>query len=173
MTARLLRTTRSPLEARSFFEGIPDCYATFTEYTLAWKAIAWRSGIGSPAVAAPRGSAGLPEADPGALVLNPATGEVRQALKCDDRCLVESITWSPDGSRLAFEMRNQIWVVPVDGKGAFLASTGVGISAHPVWSPDGSPCCLPRTPSSTTPGSWRSMGKAKASCTSSLNWMDG
>ena len=74
----------------------------------------------------------------GLWVLNPQTADLRQAVKCDERCIVKSITWSPDGSRIAFAMRNQIWVVRADGEAASVASAGVGLVDHPVWSPDGS-----------------------------------
>ena len=59
----------------------------------------------------------------------------------------------------------------MDGKGAFLASTGVGISAHPVWSPDGSSLLFAENPVFDHPRVLAVDGKAKASCTSSLNWM--
>ena len=130
------------LAARSFFEGIPDCYPTLTEYTLAWNAAGDRLALGYRFACGRCTSEEVQRAFEkqiqGLWVLNPETGEVRQALKCDDRCLVESITWSPDGSRLAFAMRSQIWVARSEGGEAFLASEGVGIVDHPVWSPDGS-----------------------------------
>ena len=45
---------------------------------------------------------------------------------------------SPDGSRVAFEKDNEIWVAPIDGsKPASRMFFARGRNASPVWSPDG------------------------------------
>ena len=46
-----------------------------------------------------------------------------------------SLAWSPDGSRLAFDTDNGIWVVDANGNGL---TKVVGAGANPTWSPDGS-----------------------------------
>ena len=143
MTVHSLHTTEIPFEARSFYAGIPNCYSR-GRYGLAWNASGDRLALGYWFVCGRCRSEEMQRAFEeqvqGLWVLNPQTGDVRQAVKCDERntCSIESITWSPDGSRIAFAMRNQIWVVGVDGGEASRASAGVGIVDHPVWSPDGS-----------------------------------
>jgi len=48
--------------------------------------------------------------------------------------------WSPDGSKLAFERNNQVWVMNANGSGQKNLSldTPYDVSFDPVWSPDGS-----------------------------------
>ncbi|MCE9635872.1 MAG: peptidase S41 [Planctomycetes bacterium] len=45
---------------------------------------------------------------------------------------------SPDGSRIAFEYRGDLWVVPSGGGEARALTTHVAYERSPVWSPDGS-----------------------------------
>jgi Tol biopolymer transport system component len=49
------------------------------------------------------------------------------------------LTWSPDGSRIAYQRGGEIWVAQVDGGGEYLLASGFS-SIHgigPVWSPTG------------------------------------
>jgi Tol biopolymer transport system component len=48
---------------------------------------------------------------------------------------VFNLAWSPDGSRLAFDTRDGIWVVGLDGSGLRMVIRHGGT---PTWSPDGS-----------------------------------
>ena len=48
-----------------------------------------------------------------------------------------SLALSPDGSKLAFSYRGDIWVVPADGGHATPLTTHVEMDDNPVWSPDG------------------------------------
>jgi dipeptidyl aminopeptidase/acylaminoacyl peptidase len=48
---------------------------------------------------------------------------------------VYNLAWSPDGSRLAFDTDDGIWVVGFDGSGLRMV---IRHGANPNWSPDGS-----------------------------------
>lgn len=48
-----------------------------------------------------------------------------------------SLALSPDGTRLAFSYRGDIWVVPSTGGRAIPVTTHVEMDDNPVWSPDG------------------------------------
>ncbi|MCG8607237.1 hypothetical protein MJD09_19915, partial [bacterium] len=45
--------------------------------------------------------------------------------------------WSPDGHRLAFSMRGDIWKIPANGGTALALTQSPGYHFEPVWSPDG------------------------------------
>jgi Tol biopolymer transport system component len=51
-----------------------------------------------------------------------------------------AISWSPDGSQLAFSRRENIWIVNADGSNlhALTQSGPATGNYHPAWSPDGS-----------------------------------
>ena len=73
---------------------------------------------------------------------------------------VSSLTWSPDGSRIAFQrggsdgggMDQEIWVIGVDGSNDRLISSGFGSirGIGPVWSPSGQRIVFQRMTSSGT-----------------------
>ena len=44
---------------------------------------------------------------------------------------------SPDGSRVAFGLLGDIWILPIDGGDARSVTSGHGWDHHPTWSPDG------------------------------------
>ncbi len=78
--------------------------------------------------------------------VNVATGEVQQVTKGDFD--VSSISWSPDGQKLAFaacispdcelRMIMDIWVVDKNGDNLTKVTAGKGNCSNPVFSPDGS-----------------------------------
>ena len=84
-------------------------------------------------------------------VLIPSDGENRIDIH------VYHLAWSPDGSRLAFDTDNGIWVIGADGSGLTkLIPRGL----KPTWSPDGSRIAYGR---STTDGqSWKPLRIADA-----------
>lgn len=45
--------------------------------------------------------------------------------------------WSPDGARLAFAMRGDVWTVPAAGGTARALTAGPHYQSEPAWSPDG------------------------------------
>jgi TolB protein len=47
-----------------------------------------------------------------------------------------SPAWSPDGSKIAYEHENAVWVMNADGTGNRRITKG-GIATSPTWSPDG------------------------------------
>ncbi len=130
------------LLGRPFFEGVPNCYPNFNEYTLAWNPAGDRLALGYRFACgrcnSDEAQRAFEEQAQGLWILSPETGVVRQAVKCDRRCFVESITWSPDGSRIAFSFQTGVWMVRADGGEPLLVSAGLSITDHPVWSPDGS-----------------------------------
>lgn len=57
---------------------------------------------------------------------------------------IRDVTWSPDGSRLAFSRapvhlvdNTNIWVSDAEGGSRRVLTRGPGIQQHPTWSPDG------------------------------------
>ena len=130
------------LQGRPFFEGVPNCYPNFNEYTLAWNPAGDRLALGYRFACgrcnSDEAQRAFEEQAQGLWILTPETGALRQAVKCERRCFVESITWSPDGSRIAFSFQNHVWVARADGGEALDASAGLDLVDHPVWSPDGS-----------------------------------
>ena len=47
-------------------------------------------------------------------------------------------SWSPDGSKIAFEKSSDLWVMNSDGTKQIQLTSNVGIDSNPTWSPDGS-----------------------------------
>ena len=50
---------------------------------------------------------------------------------------VESVAWSPDGSRVAIGANRHIWVMNADGTNLRQVTTGTLSEGAPAWSPDG------------------------------------
>src|SRR5579862_8705919 len=48
-----------------------------------------------------------------------------------------NIAISPDGKRLAFSYRGDVWVAPADGGRAIPVTDNIEMDDYPVWSPDG------------------------------------
>ena len=49
------------------------------------------------------------------------------------------LSWSPDGSKIAFFSADALWVAKVDGSGSTLIANNLGTApSFPAWSPDGS-----------------------------------
>ena len=48
-----------------------------------------------------------------------------------------SLALSPDGKRLAFSYRGEVWVSPTDGGQAIPVTSNVEMQDNPIWSPDG------------------------------------
>ena len=46
-------------------------------------------------------------------------------------------TWSPDGTRIAFDDGNVIYAMYADGSGLHAVGSGYSGASHPTWSPDG------------------------------------
>ena len=44
---------------------------------------------------------------------------------------------SPDGTRIAFTYKGNIFIVPVEGGKAFQLTTNASYDADPIWTPDG------------------------------------
>jgi Tol biopolymer transport system component len=99
------------------------------------------------------------------LWLMTADGTDRRVLLDDDQPPLKGfvgwiyhLDWSPDGTRLAFELRggphNRIYVVGVDGTGLTLVARD-GLNPH--WSPDGSRLSFDRTVTDGTARLWLSI----------------
>jgi len=75
----------------------------------------------------------------GLRVMNADGSNVRVLLDSDgklsDGIGSHSLAWSPDGSRLAFDGPDGIWVIGADGSGLRKL---IPSAANPRWSPDGS-----------------------------------
>ena len=56
----------------------------------------------------------------------------------EDANWVRYPTISPDGSRIAFAYRGDLWTIPVAGGDAEQLTTHDGLETRPIWSPDGS-----------------------------------
>lgn len=59
---------------------------------------------------------------------------------------VRNPTLSPDGSRIAFELDQQIWLMNADGTEHEVVAVGGKILRYPTWSPDGSVIAYLATP---------------------------
>ena len=51
--------------------------------------------------------------------------------------LLGELTWSPDGSKIAFQDTSDIYVINTDGTGLTNLTNNVGSDESPAWSPDG------------------------------------
>ena len=70
-------------------------------------------------------------------VLNVGTKATREVFT-GSGMFVSNLTWSPDGTQLAFDDLIEVYKVNSDGTGlTSLTATGPGYYSHPSWSPDG------------------------------------
>jgi dipeptidyl aminopeptidase/acylaminoacyl peptidase len=56
----------------------------------------------------------------------------------DDTTEATEARWSPDGARIAFIARGQLWVAAADGSDGHKLTQLTGEATGPIWSPDGS-----------------------------------
>ena len=94
-------------------------------FSLVW---AWSPTSPTLAVAVP---AGAPSGPRSLFLVDPATG--RRTRIADLAMDVETLAWSPNGSRLAYAGAGNVYIVALDGGAPTLAK-----GSAPRWSPDGS-----------------------------------
>lgn len=82
-----------------------------------------------------------------------ADGSDQRRLTDESSALDYSVTWSPDGTRLAFQSRPEIdpgvlslYVIGLDGTGRTRVTDGRFDDRSPAWSPDGSSILFMRSP---------------------------
>src|SRR5205807_2999907 len=56
-----------------------------------------------------------------------------------------SLSWSPDGAKIAFQDSTDIFTINVDGSNRVNLTAGQFINTEPAWSPDGSRIAFART----------------------------
>ena len=83
--------------------------------------------------------------DDAILLVDPVTGDTMQRVEIPSP-LVTSISWAPDGERLAFAGENAVWVTNIsNGASEQIYACGTGPDACNVaWSPDGSRIAVAR-----------------------------
>jgi dipeptidyl aminopeptidase/acylaminoacyl peptidase len=78
----------------------------------------------------------------------------------DDAFTVSSLSWAPDGTRIAFtasptpllrDERDDVYVVSADGKSVERIAATTGVEANPAWSPDGSTIAFTSVPNEAAP----------------------
>jgi dipeptidyl aminopeptidase/acylaminoacyl peptidase len=99
-------------------------------FPLVW---AWSPTSATLAIAGP---ADAPSGPRSLLLVDPETGGRTEV--ADPAIDVETLAWSPDGSRIAYAGAGSVYVVPLDGGAPTLLSEG----SAPRWSPDGSRLAL-------------------------------
>ena len=72
-----------------------------------------------------------------AALTSPAAAPAYAAEPGADALWLRTPAISPDGTRIAFSYRGDLWVVPASGGEARPLTTHVGYERSPVWSPDG------------------------------------
>ena len=123
-----------------FFAGVPACIPVVSNYETAWDPIGSRlafvysffcGGCGSE-----QAKAAIAGQVAGLWVLDRATSKAKQLVRCPIDCSAGEPTWSPDGSRIAFILDGQVWVIPPTGGRPQRLSDGLSSYSHPAWSPD-------------------------------------
>jgi uncharacterized repeat protein (TIGR01451 family) len=71
------------------------------------------------------------------LYVRPTSGGGATVLVADAAAPDRYPTWSPDGTMVAFEKGNDIYVVPAAGGTATRLTFDPGVDSYPAWSPDG------------------------------------
>ncbi|HEX5460140.1 MAG TPA: prolyl oligopeptidase family serine peptidase [Steroidobacteraceae bacterium] len=83
--------------------------------------------------------------------ISPTYGEAKPAPLFIDRGRVGSLTWSPDGTRLAFvsdrPAHSLVGVYDFATKSVHWIASGIDYDIDPIWSPDGKRIAFVRTPS--------------------------
>jgi len=99
-------------------------------FPLVW---AWSPTSATLAIAGP---ADAPSGPRSLFLVDPATGSRTEI--ADPSMDVETLAWSPDGSRIAYAGAGNVYIVPLDGGAPTLLAEG----SEPRWSPDGSHVAL-------------------------------
>ncbi len=69
------------------------------------------------------------------LLVVAATGGTPIRLNTQPLAPTGLLTWSPDGSRLAFDSAGSLWIAATDGSGAHAVDLGIQVDAEIEWRP--------------------------------------
>lgn len=123
------------------FAGVPDCYPTMSYYSLAWspegERLAFGYGFfcgGCGSEEATRAIAGKIE---GIWVLDPASGQATHLVTLSPVLFDPvGVSWSLDGTRIAYVSDHAVWAVSAAGGSPTRASPAASLTDMFVWSPD-------------------------------------